>query len=147
MRMTSIRCRETVFAALILFAVSLGTQGCASSSSSGGEGQWSRSFLQPRERVFSACLESLEATGFDIRTSDAETGKIRAVPADVEDFRGSVLEVEVYVRGEITVVELASIGSPSTSLGVRRPEPGAMAFLLDLEERLRAMAAAGDVSS
>jgi hypothetical protein len=128
----------------VLILAGILAQACAGLSPSGSDSQWERTFLYPKDRVFAACLESLENTGFRVRSSDASTARISAVPVDVEDFRGAVLEVEVYVRGEITVVELASIGGPSTSFGVRQPEPGASAFLLDLERRLREMAAEGE---
>lgn len=121
-----------VSAAILIAGVAVG---CVGSGGVTGE-DWSRTYLQPYDRVFEAVLDALEASGFYLDTVDEERGRVRAEPSTERDDRVTLV-VEVALRGDRVRVD-ALAQSPELADGFGSTLAGAAVrdFLRDLDARL-----------
>ncbi len=128
---------ERVFDASVAALVAV-LIGCSSTGSSGRSGDWSRSFVDPFDRVWQAATATLAEDGYLVEEVDQARGRIRAESPGDRPFREVVLEIRVIERGELVKVSVQAGGGPIDSpADVGRLERAVEAFLAGLEERLR----------
>jgi hypothetical protein len=119
-------------AAIVIAGVAAG---CAGSGGVTGE-DWSRTYLQPYDRVFEAVLDALEASGFYLDTVDEERGRVRAEPSTERDDRVTLV-VEVALRGDrVRVDALAQSPELADGFGSGLAAAAVRDFLRDLDARL-----------
>jgi hypothetical protein len=111
--------------------------GCASGGPPAAA-QWSRVYARSFERVWEAALTTLAESGYAVEERDPARGTIRAESGERESYRRVVLEVLVLRRSESVRVDVqASGGGVSSPAGLRRLSRPVLAFLDDLDARLR----------
>ena len=113
------------------------TVGCASGGRPADE-QWSRVYARSFARVWDAALTTLSESGYIVEERDLTRGTIRAESSEGEAYRRVVLDVFVLRRPESVRVDVqASGGGMSSPADVRRLSRPVLAFLDDLDAKLR----------
>jgi hypothetical protein len=118
---------------VVLFAI--GCQATSGSSASGDD--WSRSFVLPYDRVWTAVVRSLSSSGYILDEQDPGQGRIRAESVADPAYRAVVLDVRVDQRGETVRVDVQAsgggVGSPG-EIGIL--DRAVTEFLEELDELL-----------
>ncbi len=100
--------------------------------------QWSRVYAESFDRVWETALSTLAESGYAVEERDPERGTIRAESGESDAYRRVVLEVFVLRRPESVRVDVqASGGGVSSPTDLRRLARPVLAFLDDLDARLR----------
>ena len=123
--------RHLILTAIVVWALA----GCVSST--GSSDSWSRSYLAPTDRVFSAVIDVLEDEGYLV-DADRETGRITAKPSRNSRGLSPFLAVKVFESSGQVVVDVQTRAGVTDSVTQGdRIEASIVEFFHELELRLQ----------